>query len=142
MLASGAQQGTTIIISGWEIIGFLVFVLWLLARYARRRGRQQLELMQDAEREQLTRRMSTAPRYRRPGQPGYGEQALPAACIASPPSAHPVVYVPSACRHEKILPVITDAGELVRWVCANPRCMAEFDRSVAMYEAEAGREHG
>lgn len=66
---------------------------------------------------------------------GRNPVILPAAVIASPPGAQPSAAVPGQCRHERIVPVIDDAGELHRWVCANyPRCEAEFDKSVAIYE--------
>ena len=60
---------------------------------------------------------------------------LPAAVQPTPPSAKPVRVVPGPCRHESIVPVIDDTGYLHKWVCKNyPRCTAEFDRSVALYE--------
>lgn len=66
------------------------------------------------------------------GQPATG---LPAAAIASPPGAQPVRGVPGPCRHERIIPVIGDDGELKRWICANyPRCDAEFEPDIAIYE--------
>ena len=63
--------------------------------------------------------------------------AVPAAVIPLPPSAYPLTGAPGACRHEKIVPVITGDGEHVRWLCANPRCLARFDKSVAIYEEPA-----
>lgn len=61
------------------------------------------------------------------------ELVLPAAAIPSPPSARH--SGPGPCQHEKIVPVIDDDGELLRWICANyPRCEAEFHKSVAIYE--------
>lgn len=63
------------------------------------------------------------------------EVALPAAVIAAPPGATPVRGVPGPCRHEQIVPVIGDDGELKRWICKNwPRCDAEFPPDVAVYE--------
>jgi hypothetical protein len=58
----------------------------------------------------------------------------PHAVIPSPPGAKPVQITPGPCRHERIVPVINGSGELEKWVCANyPRCLAEFDKSVAIY---------
>lgn len=70
---------------------------------------------------------------------GDSEFELPAAVIPAPPSAQPVRRVPGPCRHEKIAPVFTDLeghGDmtLVRWVCASPRCDAEFPAGIAVYE--------
>lgn len=63
--------------------------------------------------------------------------ALPAAVIPAPPGSRPVSGSPGPCRHERIVPVITDDGELMRWVCANyPRCDAQFHSSVAVYEEQ------
>lgn len=60
---------------------------------------------------------------------------MPAAVIPSPPGAMPVTGVPGACRHERILPVITRDGDVVRWICANyQRCDAEFPPDTAIYE--------
>lgn len=68
---------------------------------------------------------------------------LPAAVQPTPPSAKPVRGVPGPCRHESIVPVIDDTGYLHKWVCANyPRCDAEFDRSVALYEPAAHDDTG
>jgi hypothetical protein len=74
--------------------------------------------------------------------PDSGEFELPAAVIPAPPGAQPVRRVPGPCRHEKIVPVFTDLEgnsemTLVRWVCANPRCDAEFPAGVAIYEEPA-----
>lgn len=64
-----------------------------------------------------------------------GHRPLPAAAIPSPPSVRP--SVPGPCRHEKIVPVITRDGELVKWLCANyARCDAEFPRDTAVYDPE------
>lgn len=75
---------------------------------------------------------------------GDSEFALPAAVIPAPPAAQPVRQVPGPCRHEKIVPVFTDLEghsdmTLVRWVCASPRCDAEFPAGIAVYEEPGGR---
>jgi hypothetical protein len=134
---AASEQGPAIVISSWEVIGFLAVVLWLLARRVHRRGREALNRLLEAEQEQQRDRLrSPSPRCR-PGYLSAYEPGLPAACIPAPPSARPSLHVPSACRHEKILPVITQDGDHVRWVCANPRCKAEFPASVAVYEEPA-----
>jgi hypothetical protein len=68
---------------------------------------------------------------------GY-DMALPAAVIPAPPGAQPVRGVPGPCRHEKIVPVITREGEVVKWICANwtRGCDAEFPAGIAVYEPE------
>lgn len=71
------------------------------------------------------------------GNSGLPAAGLPAAVIPTPPGAQPVRGVPGPCRHERIIPVIGADGELKRWVCANyPRCDAEFEPDVAIYEPE------
>jgi hypothetical protein len=76
-----------------------------------------------------------AERWTEAVQSGRPPLVLPAAVIPSPPGARPVAGVPGECRHERIVPVTDGAGEVHKWVCANyPRCEAEFDKSVAIYE--------
>lgn len=65
------------------------------------------------------------------GLPAY---ALPAAVIPAPPGAQPVHGIPGPCRHERIVPVIDDIGDLHKWICANTRCGAEFPPGTAIYE--------
>lgn len=68
---------------------------------------------------------------------GY-DMALPAAVIPAPPGAQPVRGVPGQCRHEKIVPVITDGGEVRKWICASwtRGCAAEFPPEIAVYEGD------
>jgi hypothetical protein len=68
---------------------------------------------------------------------GY-DMALPAAVIPAPPGARPVRGVPGQCRHERIVPVITDGGEVRKWICANwtRGCAAEFPPEIAVYEGD------
>jgi hypothetical protein len=68
---------------------------------------------------------------------GY-DMALPAAVIPAPPGALPVRGVPGQCRHERIIPVITDGGEVRKWICANwtRGCAAEFPPEIAVYEGD------
>jgi hypothetical protein len=131
---AASEHAPAVISGAWQVTGFLVLVLWLLARRVNRRGWQSLSRLLEAEREQQRGRPRSPAVHRRPFTE---EPSLPDAVRPLPPSAYPRARVPGACRHEKILPVITLDGELVRWSCANPRCMAEFDRSVAMYEGPA-----
>jgi hypothetical protein len=72
-------------------------------------------------------------------QPG-DDLALPAAVIPAPPGARPLHGVPGACRHERIVPVITDGGEVRKWICANwtRGCAAEFPPEIAVYEGDLG----
>jgi hypothetical protein len=69
-----------------------------------------------------------------PGTPVTIEAPLPAAVIPYPPGARPA-GVPGECQHERIVPVLSNGGDLLRWVCANyVRCEAWWDRSIAVYE--------
>lgn len=143
-------------ISVWDILGALWAGALVLGWVGDRWRRARLNASRAAElRHQRRVELALArsgQRYRRPGElagdeyvppaatgPGLadGECAPPAATIPLPPSAYPLTVTPGSCRHEKIVPVITLDGELRRWMCANPRCTAEFDKSVAIYE-EAG----
>jgi hypothetical protein len=122
----------------WAVIAFWVFggsveEWW---RRTRKRHRKAAEL-RHRRRVELARAKAGQPYTgARPAvMAGMPDVALPAAAIAAPPSARPAVAVPGPCQHEKIIPVITADGELVRWVCANyPRCDAKFPPSTALYE--------
>jgi hypothetical protein len=126
---SAAQQ-TTVTITGPDLIVVSFAVLAMLG-YARRKGRALRRAARDAAELRHRRRVELA--MARPGH--AAEFAVPAAVQPLPPSAYPLTAAPGSCRHEKIVPVITSDGEHVRWLCANPRCLARFDKSVAIYEA-------
>lgn len=136
MLASAAAHGYNI--SVWDILGALWIGSLILGclgdqwRRARLRARQAAELRHQRRVELALAK--SGQRYRRPGRLADDEFEVPAAVIALPPSAYPLRHVPGACRHEKIVPVITGDGEHVRWLCASPRCSAEFPPDIAIYE--------
>lgn len=68
-------------------------------------------------------------------QPRQAEAMVPAAVIPAPPGAAPSRMVAGPCRHERIVPVISRDGDLLRWLCANyPRCEAVFPPGTAIYE--------
>jgi hypothetical protein len=133
----------------WSGVWVWIILLWALGvfgavgdayRRAVKRRRKAAELRHQRRVELALARSGVTP--------GKGEkirrqevvvvEALPAAVIAAPPGARPVAGVPGKCRHERILPVVTVTGEVVRWVCANyPRCEAEFPADVAIYEPDA-----
>lgn len=140
MLASAHQAAQTL--SGADIFWITIIVLGLLSWLGERYRRVRLGMREAGElrhRRRLELAMARSPYsrgrvYRRPGDLAEDEFAVPAAVIPLPPSAYPLNHAPGACRHEKILPVITGDGEHVRWLCANPRCDAEFPAGVAVYE--------
>ena len=80
--------------------------------------------------------------------PDWWPWTPPAAAIASPPGARRLPGTatfrgePGPCRHERLIPVITEDGEVRRWVCANhQRCEAVFPPDTALYEPK-GETHG
>jgi hypothetical protein len=105
-----------------------------------RHGRQaDLELLRRGGRQEGLSQSFTE-RWSQAVEDSHRPAAVPAAVIPTPPGQGPVTASPGPCRHERIVPVITDGGELVRWICANyPRCDAQFSKSVAIYEP-AGEE--
>jgi hypothetical protein len=123
----------------WFIVLWLLGVFGSAGEWLRRLHKRQRKALERrrAYRLELARARAGLP-YREAQVPAAGSQpdlALPAAVIPAPPGV--ARTVPGPCRHEKIVPVIGADGELKRWVCANyPRCDAEFDKSVALYEPD------
>lgn len=124
-----------IIVLFWALGGFA----WAAEKYRRvRAAREEAAEVRHRRQVELSAVQAGMLTYIQDGPSGRPRMAVPAAVIPAPPGAAPVSAVPGSCRHERIVPVITGDGEVVKWICANhPRCSAEFPPDTAIYAGEA-----
>jgi hypothetical protein len=137
-MAAAAQQAASI--SEWDIMAGIILAMMFfsgIARICRNLAAAHREQAEVRHRRRLELAYARAA-HRMRSEPALHPDAepLPSAVIPAPPGAFPANRVPGRCRHERIVPVITDGGDVRRWLCANyPRCTAEFDADTALYEA-------
>jgi hypothetical protein len=126
-------------ISGGGLLILIMLAWWLAGKVIRNVAASHRAALEARHRRRVELACAKAA-HRLPGIPAEHPEAapVPAAVIPAPPGARVTntSVVPGPCRHEKIVPVITGDGDVVRWLCANyPRCTAEFGPDTAVYES-------
>jgi len=143
---SAPQQAATL--TTWDLIMIIAVIIAIykaivvtcrsIARHHRESGeirhqrRVELALARTGQFPRLLPRTTAGPEN---GSDPPGTWIVPSAVIASPPGARPARGVPGPCRHEEIVPVISQYGKVLRWLCANhDRCEAVFPADTSLYE--------
>lgn len=139
------EDAVALAVMGWLGVGVVLAYSRWISRAARRALDQHHQRRLELARATQTTRIIYQQPCDRPIVTAEGGQPVPpsVATRCNPPSGYGLVAgagtltaTPGPCQHRNAVPVHTLDGELVRWLCLNPRCGEQLPATWAVLDTD------